>query len=277
MKTIIYYFTGTGNSLAVARKIASVLDDCDLVPVASQKDTTVAIIPDAERVGIVCPVYFLGLPVMVAEFAARLDCSSVRYTFAIVTLGGSGGSTTLRQLDHLIRNQHGRGLDAGFTVKMPGNYILLYSSPTGERQTDLLAAADSRINLLIPVIRRCEHRNIPLAIFGRFLYALAYPRFVSRSRSEDRKFTVSDACTSCGTCARVCPADDIEIVQGRPVWKGRCEVCCACIHVCPTEAIQAGPRTARRQRYRNPSTSIADLAEQAGRGGSGEVTGSNDL
>jgi flavodoxin len=30
MKTIIYYFTGTGNSLAAARKIAAVLEDCEL-------------------------------------------------------------------------------------------------------------------------------------------------------------------------------------------------------------------------------------------------------
>ncbi len=34
MKTIIYYFTGTGNSLAAARKVAALLGDCGLVPIA---------------------------------------------------------------------------------------------------------------------------------------------------------------------------------------------------------------------------------------------------
>jgi len=68
MKNVIYYFTGTGNSLAVAKKIAAALGECELVPIASLRDTP-AIAPDAERVGIVCPVYFLGLPLMVAEFA----------------------------------------------------------------------------------------------------------------------------------------------------------------------------------------------------------------
>ena len=58
MKTIIYYFTGTGNSLAVAKKITAVLGDCDLVPIASLQSTTADITPAADRVGIVNPVYF---------------------------------------------------------------------------------------------------------------------------------------------------------------------------------------------------------------------------
>jgi len=50
MKTIIYYFTGTGNSLAVAKKIAAVLGDCDLVPIASLQSATADITPAADRV-----------------------------------------------------------------------------------------------------------------------------------------------------------------------------------------------------------------------------------
>jgi flavodoxin len=34
MKTIIYFFTGTGNPLAAARKIAAVLGDCELVRIS---------------------------------------------------------------------------------------------------------------------------------------------------------------------------------------------------------------------------------------------------
>ena len=40
MKTIIYYFTGTGNSLAAAKKIAAALKDCELVPIASLEGYT---------------------------------------------------------------------------------------------------------------------------------------------------------------------------------------------------------------------------------------------
>lgn len=259
MKTVIYYFSGTGNSLSVAKKIAAALVDCEMVPIASLTDTPGIITPVAERVGIVCPVYFAGLPLMVAEFAGRVNYSHCRYTFAVVTLGGSGGGPTLRQLDRLIVHGHGRRLDAGFSVKMPGNYILMYSSPAGKKQVDLLASADREIATIIPVIERCEHRDIPQAIFSKILHFVAYPWFASHARDTAKKFTVTNACTSCGTCVKVCPAENIDLVEGRPVWKDRCEVCCGCIHLCPAGAIQASPRTVKRHRYRNPSVSIADL------------------
>ena len=89
VKNVIYYFTGTGNSLAIAQKIAAALKDCEVIPVAPLKDSP-TIAPVADRVGIVFPVYFLGLPLMVAEFAGRLDRSRAGYTFGVITFGGSG-------------------------------------------------------------------------------------------------------------------------------------------------------------------------------------------
>ena len=261
MKSVVYYFTGTGNSLAAARTIAAGLGDCELVPVASLRDTTGIIVPPAERVGIVCPIYFSGLPLMVAEFAARLDLSRTRYTFAVVTLGGSGGSPTLRQLDSILRG-HGRGLDAGFSVKMPGNYIFMYGSPSGKKQANLIASSVTQIAEMIPVIDRCEHRPLPGSILGRVMHAVAYPWFTSHARTEDHKFTVTGSCTSCGTCAAVCPAGNITMVDGKPCWNHRCEVCCACIQLCPVQAIQAGSETARRGRYRHPELKIDEMKKR---------------
>jgi len=45
MKTAIYYFTGTGNSYAVAARIRDALGDCTLVPIASLPGGR--IVPDA--------------------------------------------------------------------------------------------------------------------------------------------------------------------------------------------------------------------------------------
>jgi NAD(P)-dependent dehydrogenase (short-subunit alcohol dehydrogenase family) len=52
-------------------------------------DTTGEIVPETERVGIVCPVYFAALPVIVAGFAGRPDLPSAKYVFAVITPGGS--------------------------------------------------------------------------------------------------------------------------------------------------------------------------------------------
>ncbi|MDD1690154.1 MAG: EFR1 family ferrodoxin [Methanoregula sp.] len=264
MKTVIYYFTGTGNSLAAAKKIAAVLGDCELVPIASLKDTTGDIVPAADRIGIVAPVYFCGLPLLVASFAERLDPAAAKYLFCIMTHGGGGESAPLRQLDSILRKCHGRGLDAGFGVAMPGNYILMYESPSGMKRQEILQKADDEVARIAGAVSQCEKRTLPSSLIGRVLHALAYPWFVSHAHTSDKKFTVTDKCTACGTCVAICPAKNIELINGKPVWKHRCELCCGCIHTCPVQAIQAGKKTENRARYLNPEIKVADLKARHG-------------
>ena len=58
MKNRIYFFTGTGNSLKVAKEIAAGLGDCDVA--AIQKNMDVTIPAGLERIGFVFPVYYWG-------------------------------------------------------------------------------------------------------------------------------------------------------------------------------------------------------------------------
>ena len=275
MKTILYYFTGTGNSLAAARKIADLPGDCSLAPIASFREIPGDIIPEADRVGIVCPVYFAGLPVMVAAWAERLILSGTRYVFAVLTYGGGGGESALSQLDAILRKKSGRGLSAGYLVTMPGNYILMYEPPAGENLQKTLSAADARLREIRGEIAECRERPLPSSLIASLLHTLAYPRFIRSVHSRDQEFTVSDACTSCGICAAICPARNIRMAGKRPVWNHQCELCCGCIHLCPARAIQAGKKTIRRGRYRHPEISLQDLetpgAEQAE---AGETTSS---
>ncbi len=145
---------------------------------------------------------------------------------------------------------------------MPGNYILMYGSPAGEKRDRMLAVADAELAAIAGRIGKGGERpKLPHAPLTRLIRAVMYPRFRSRVHGgEDRRFTVTERCTSCGICASICPAENIEMVDGRPVWNHRCELCCGCIHLCPVEAIQAGKATeGGRQRYRNPSVEIVEL------------------
>ncbi len=259
MNTTIYYFTGTGNSLDVARKIGELLGETEYIPITSQLLKGGAVTAETGRVGIVCPVYFSGLPVMVESFAKAFHPGKAGYLFAVVTHGGGGGSAALRQLDGILKGRTGRGLDAGFAVAMPGNYVLMYGAPEGEKRDKILSSAGVSIDAIVPAIREDRHRKLPYSPFVELLHATVYRRFASHVHDRDRQFSVSDECTSCGTCAAVCPAENIELVEGRPVWKHRCELCCGCIHLCPVQAIQAGPKTKDRARYRNPAVGIGDL------------------
>ncbi len=70
MKNRIYFFTGTGNSLNAAKKIAESLPDCELVAIC--KDTTLEVPSGCERIGFVFPNYAGGPPKMVADFVRNM-------------------------------------------------------------------------------------------------------------------------------------------------------------------------------------------------------------
>jgi flavodoxin len=67
MRTIICYYTGTGNALALAKELKGALgDDTQLIRVTDyQNGANIEL--DADTVGFVFPVYFLSLPAIVKE------------------------------------------------------------------------------------------------------------------------------------------------------------------------------------------------------------------
>lgn len=265
MKTLIYYFTGTGNSLAVAQGLCSRIGDCELVPLASLAKNAAPIIPDAGRVGIVSPLYFFGLPAIVAEFASRLDLSRTTYVFSVITMGGSGGSAAIRQLEGILVNGPGkRGLDAGFSVRMPGNYILMYDSLGQERIERTIQAADRRVEEIAEKVKGGVRQMPGWSPFASLVHHLMYPRFVRGVHDADRKFAADDRCTSCNTCVDVCPVGNIRLENGRPAWLHHCEQCMACIQLCPTNAIQA-KKTEGRKRYHHPGIGVTLLKAQGKR------------
>jgi ferredoxin len=264
METLIYYFTGTGNSLWAGRKLVERLPDASLRPMAPLVRSGGRVRPEATRVGIVCPVYFLGVPSLAARFAGMLDTSDTGFLFAVVTMGGMGGTAALRQLDGIL-SRNGKGLDAGIAVRMPGNYLVGYSPPAAEKQEELFRNAEVALAGFTEVVRAGRKARPGRAPLTGLIHALMYPRFIASLPDSDREFTVSEGCTSCNTCVQVCPVENITLEAGRPVWHHRCECCLACIHACPVEAIQRGRNTEGRARYRHPAVTIPDLkGQQAG-------------
>ena len=262
MKTCIYYFSGTGNSLAAAKQICEGLEDCELVSIASLGGLEGAITPEAERAGIVCPVYDFGLPAIVADFARRLDGRAAQYLFAVITFGGAGRSA-LTQLDGILRAQ-GRGLDAAWAVAMPGNFPPIARPPEGMTREKILAEAETAIAAITGRIRRQERAPPGPAPLTSLLRSITYPPFIRNVHGADEKFWLTGACTSCGICEKVCPVRNIDFVDGRPQWRHRCQLCMACLHFCPVQAIQWGGRTEHRGRYRHPRLTVQDMERQQG-------------
>lgn len=253
--TTIYCFTATGNSLKVARDIADDLADAELVSIPQLSDETIR--PATERVGMVFPTYFGGLPLIVRRFIERLETPG--YVFAVTTCGGFPGAS-LKQVEKLLRAR-GISLAAGFAVNMPGNYTRLYGANSPKRQRKYFAAEAPAVERIAGIVRGRWRAKIEASFcLARWAFGILYHcYFAPRAHRQDGLFYADDKCNSCGVCTRVCPVGDIELEDGRPRWLGRCEQCYACLQWCPEEAIQANKRTPGRRRYRHPDIALDDI------------------
>jgi ferredoxin len=152
---------------------------------------------------------------------------------------------------------------------MPGNYIIpsyyKYAYADQEKQKVFFEKADKKIEKIAQTIK--EQRNmlkkngIVLNLITRFVNRLFFV-FLGEVHSQDKKYHADDKCNACGTCEKLCPANNIMLSEGKPHWQHKCQQCMACIQLCPQEAIQYGDQTAHKPRYRHQGISLKEIIGQ---------------
>jgi len=261
MANKIFYFTGSGNSLAIARSIAEGLGDTEVLPIAKHMDGFRG--NDEERIGIVSPVFAWGPPRMVADFLKKLHAKKSQYVFAISSCGGTQ-ATALRKIKKFLGSA-GSHLDAGFAVRgdflveLPGmddmpiiNFMRKIGKPVPahfkDRRDELVRAISSKAK------QKPEVMNWATNTIGSIMYGGAQNMF----KKGDKDFSVGEACVSCGTCAKVCPRENVALVDDRPTWHQNCEMCYACMLWCPQRAIALKGVTPSEPRH-HPDITLADM------------------
>lgn len=255
---MIFYFSGTGNSLAAAQAVAQATDDLlvDIGAAYKYKDFDFTL-AQGEPLGFVFPVYAWTTPPIIDAFIRRAhfrtgnkEVFAPNYCYAVISCGAFVGSTAHFFANELLEFQ-GINLDASFSVKSVGNCTYLYAPAEGEKRQRLLAAADVEARRVAARIAahecvHAEHKN-PLGIlFSKFTGKDEKPRSTS-------EFYTLPTCIHCGQCADLCPTNTITLIEGVPRWAELgCTQCLACLHRCPMNSIQYGKATESRGRYLNP-------------------------
>ena len=275
MSTAIYYFSGTGNSLVVARDIAEKTNGT-LISIPSLLKEE-AIKTEADVIGLVFPVFYAtndcGIPLIVARFVSKLENLGSKYIFAVCTCGYMPG-TTIENLRKAIASRGGK-LAAGFILRMS-------SKKLDERKQQKM-----RVNRKEQVEAICKYVNArregkfetrgllrkillaPLRALEKPIFMYRYKKLSNTSRKSfseliplaDASFQTNENCTGCGTCARVCPVNNIEIIDGKPVWLHHCENCYACYAWCPKNAV-CGDIVSYNDWYRHPEVNLSDMVKQ---------------
>lgn len=281
MITEIYYFSGTGNSLAVAREISEKING-KLIPISTVLDQEI-IQTNADVIGIIFPVYYTGIiniPLIVQRFVMNLKNINKPYIFAVCTYGGGFGST-LKLLDKMIRSRGGK-LSSGFGIQMPQNAFTkpfenkekLYEDWKKKKliticecvRTKQESKFDTDSTLIKPVVNILERimkTDILKPIFLKSMYNKAgFKKNPNLPPEEiislmDNSYHTDENCTSCYTCATICPVYNIKLVDEKPVWQHHCETCLACIKWCPQNAIHGYGELPKS--YHHPDVIITDM------------------
>jgi flavodoxin/NAD-dependent dihydropyrimidine dehydrogenase PreA subunit len=281
MNIEIYYFSGTGNSLAVAREISKKMNG-KLISISSTIDKE-HITSKADVIGIIFPVYYTGIlniPLIVQRFIMRLDTINNHYIFAVCTYGGGFG-TTLEILDKLIKSRGGE-LSSGFGVQMPQNAFTkpfenkekLYEDWKKKKLFKICEVVMSKeeckletdailIKPLINILEWMMKNAVLKPIFLKSMYNTAgfkkNPNLPIEEiiSSMDNSYHADDKCTSCNTCVKLCPVHNIKLIDDKPVWHHHCETCLACIKWCPQKAIHGYGELPKS--YHHPEVIISDM------------------
>ena len=253
-KRIVFYFTGTGNCLYVAKSLS---DNPISIPQAMKKSEFTY---EAEEIGIVYPIYGQMPPNMVRKFLkqAKLNCN---YLFAVATYGnGKGGSV---EVFEKIVQDIGLKFDYIATLLMVDNWLprfdmaeqIKIDKKIEENLATIKADIDANKEYIEPVSDE-EHQKaeeLYKRTEGIFLFDGVH------AKAEDW-FTITNRCVTCGICVRVCPRSNYRIEVERAVTSGECELCLACVHACPHKAIQLtqGEKNPNA-RFRNPNVKLNEI------------------
>lgn len=253
---MIYFFTGTGNSLWAAREIGKGIQQPIENIITYRKEKTV--VCDDSIIGFVFPTYMGDLPWIAKEFLLKLQVKPDCYAFVIMTSNHGESGNSFRSLDQALSLSEAQ-LSVGFDLQMPGNCLI----STEVENTERLRNAPERLKQILCAIERKERNFIsdnskPATDFvtGSYFYGEKSLKRLTLMKN----FIVTKSCNGCGICASACPVKNIKIENKRAIHGHECAACYACLHWCPQHATLLNvPTLKHRSQYHHPEVLLKEI------------------
>ncbi len=231
----LYYFSGTGNTLLVVRKMKEILQ-LKGVPVTLHRIevTDPSSVEASLPIGLAFPVAAQGTYPFVLDFIKNLPQGQGTPIFMVDTLTMFSGGV-VGPVRKIVKAKGYRPIGAK-EIRMP---CYLYPSKTDpEKNKKAIARALVKAGKYARQLydRKSRWRRVP------FLSDLMSK--ISRSKrtwAMMRRFCklriITEKCTKCGLCVRLCPVGNIEMRESYPLFKDKCVSCLRCVSFCPVQAI----------------------------------------
>ena len=252
----IFYFSGTGNTLWSARKIAETIGgDCELHNTGTEAYLETITI-EADAVVLLFPSYAYGAPVIVRRFVKKAVFKTP-YIACFVTFGTTPGGA-LAEIARILRPKYRGGCYYG-RIPAVENYTAIFGPPKANITGRRLALQREATRAAARAVMARQTNRVqtfrPLSSFVSLLFSLGVKIFY-------RYYRVAPDCDGCGICEKLCPVAAIVIQNKRPVFSGKCEHCQGCLAWCPRQAVQFWRLVSGVPRYHHPEITQADMARR---------------
>ena len=237
-KSDIYVFSGTGNTLSIAKKIAGVFNEGGITSSVHRIEATA---PDSinlqSTIGIGTTVACWNTYPLVKKWIKSLPKSDGTEVFLFDSMGDS----SLHMLASIGKELEKKGykIIGAKDFVMPNNFLLVETENKKQE----------KLNKTIPLVE--EFASLIIAdkagiVKGGLIYSLffAFTSFLVntwRWKLSQKIFGFKvdkKLCIKCGLCAQICPKNNISIKEF-PVFNGMCEICLRCVSFCPAKAISS--------------------------------------
>lgn len=247
---MVLYYTGTGNSEYVAKRIAAAMDDECMNLFEKLRDRDMSEMHSEKAFVIVCPTYGWQIPHILRDWMKQVQFTGSSDIYFVMTCGGDIGNA-VKHLVPLCKEMN-MNLKGCAEVVMPENYIALFKAPDQEEASEIISKAETVIdeianNISNSVFIQNKSFSMSDSLKSGIVNTVFYSVFV-----HAKKFYATDACVGCGKCADACVLKNIKLVEGKPKWEDNCTHCMACICGCPVEAIEYGNASKGKVRYQCP-------------------------
>lgn len=240
MKTIICYFSGTGNTKKVVNKYIEEFKsngwEATALPIEEKSDVDFS---QYDSIGIAYPIHAFNAPSNIVEFCKKLPKLEKEKQLYIIKTSGEPlkiNNISSTKIKHILKRK-GYVLTNEYHYVMPYNMIFRHSNAMAYRMWDTAQR-------LIPIDCKeiISQKKVKLAFFPM-------PNFVSwvmriehwGGRFNGKKYKVNEKCIHCQQCIKRCPTNNISIDEDGNFHFGKnCLMCMRCSFMCPVDAFKIG-------------------------------------
>ena len=227
---MILHFSGSGNSLAIARRLAEKLNE-QVMPL---RDAVSIDLTKEKRIGLVYPTYWLDAAKPVRDLVPKLNINPSAYVFIVITCGAQTNNAVWS-----VRRLLGK---KGIKVAYCNKIRVPDSSATGfgrnpNEQLWKFEKYEPRMKQIVDDLVN-ERHGTHYGGFDPFGWLLNRPGIAEKTQKATRPDTNTDKCVGCGICSKICPQGNITLVDGKAKIGNQCAMCLACLHFCPHQAME---------------------------------------